>query len=81
MLHKLHVCLHSSEPWDNAHRPNPITDSLTGASGWFGRTALHVYEQEHGPEALRRELIPLRLARALGGVRQSPWPGEGLRVR
>lgn len=31
---------------------------LTGASGWFGRTALHVYEQEHGPEALRRELIP-----------------------
>lgn len=58
MLHKLHVCLHSSEPWDNAHRPNPITDSLTGASGWFGRTALHVYEQAHGPEALRREVIP-----------------------
>ena len=31
---------------------------LTGASGWFGRTALHVYEQEHGPEALRRDVIP-----------------------
>jgi nucleoside-diphosphate-sugar epimerase len=31
---------------------------LTGASGWFGRTALHVYEQAHGPEALRREVIP-----------------------
>ena len=31
---------------------------LTSASGWFGRTALHVYEQEHGPEALRREVIP-----------------------
>ena len=31
---------------------------LTGASGWFGRTALHIYEQEHGPEALRRDVIP-----------------------
>ena len=31
---------------------------LTGASGWFGRTALWEYEQEHGPEALRREVIP-----------------------
>ena len=31
---------------------------LTGASGWFGRTALHVYEQAHGPEALRRQVIP-----------------------
>jgi nucleoside-diphosphate-sugar epimerase len=31
---------------------------LTGASGWFGRTALWAYEQEHGPEALRREVIP-----------------------
>ena len=31
---------------------------LTGASGWFGRTALWAYEQEHGPEALRRDVIP-----------------------
>ncbi len=31
---------------------------LTGASGWFGRTALYEYEQEHGPEALRRDVIP-----------------------
>ena len=31
---------------------------LTGASGWFGRTALWEYEQEHGPEALRRDVIP-----------------------
>ncbi len=36
--------------------PAPLL--LTGASGWFGRTALHVYEQAHGPEALRREVIP-----------------------
>lgn len=32
---------------------------LTGATGWFGRTALHEYEREHGPEALRRDVIPL----------------------
>ena len=31
---------------------------LTGASGWFGRTALHGYEQAHGAEALRRQVIP-----------------------
>jgi nucleoside-diphosphate-sugar epimerase len=31
---------------------------LTGASGWFGRTALWEYEQVHGPEALRRDVIP-----------------------
>jgi nucleoside-diphosphate-sugar epimerase len=30
---------------------------LTGASGWFGRTALWEYEQLHGPEALRRDVI------------------------
>lgn len=30
---------------------------LTGASGWFGRTALWEYEQMHGPEALRRDVI------------------------
>lgn len=30
---------------------------LTGASGWFGRTALWEYEQRHGPEALRRDVI------------------------
>lgn len=31
---------------------------LTGASGWFGRTALYEYEQQHGPEVLRRDVIP-----------------------
>ena len=31
---------------------------ITGASGWFGRTALWEYEQEHGPDALRRDVIP-----------------------
>jgi len=31
---------------------------LTGASGWFGRTALWEYEQEFGPEALRHDVIP-----------------------
>lgn len=31
---------------------------VTGASGWFGRTALWEYEQLHGPDALRRDVIP-----------------------
>jgi nucleoside-diphosphate-sugar epimerase len=31
---------------------------LTGASGWFGRTALWEFERLWGPEALRRDLIP-----------------------
>jgi nucleoside-diphosphate-sugar epimerase len=31
---------------------------LTGASGWFGRTALWEYEQAHGPEALRGDVRP-----------------------
>ncbi len=31
---------------------------LTGASGWFGRTALWEYEQVHGPEAVRRDVLP-----------------------
>lgn len=62
---------------------------LTGASGWFGRTALHVYEQAHGPEALRREVIPFAsrqrwvdfgspqgpvLARPLAAITEVPGP-------
>ena len=30
---------------------------LTGASGWFGRTALWEYEQQYGPEALRSNVV------------------------
>ncbi len=30
---------------------------LTGASGWFGRTALWEYEQKYGPQALRRDVV------------------------
>ena len=30
---------------------------LTGAGGWFGKTALYEYEQCHGPGALREEVI------------------------
>ena len=30
---------------------------LTGAGGWFGKTALYEYEQRHGPEALRQDVI------------------------
>lgn len=31
---------------------------LTGASGWFGRTALWEYEQLYGAEALRSDVLP-----------------------
>ncbi len=31
---------------------------LTGAGGWFGLTALNVFEQKYGPEALRKFVIP-----------------------
>lgn len=30
---------------------------LTGAGGWFGTTALHIFEQVYGPEALRQHVI------------------------
>ena len=30
---------------------------LTGAGGWFGKTALYEYEQRYGAEALREEVI------------------------
>ena len=30
---------------------------VTGASGWFGRTALYEYEQQFGPAALRQNVI------------------------
>jgi nucleoside-diphosphate-sugar epimerase len=36
-------------------RRSPLV--LTGASGWFGRTALYEYEQQYGPEALRSDVI------------------------
>lgn len=30
---------------------------LTGASGWFGKTALWEYEQRYGPQALRHDVL------------------------
>lgn len=30
---------------------------LTGAGGWFGKTALYEYEQRYGPEALRKDVV------------------------
>jgi nucleoside-diphosphate-sugar epimerase len=30
---------------------------VTGASGWFGRTALYEYEKQYGPDALRNDVI------------------------
>jgi len=30
---------------------------LTGAGGWFGKTALYEYEQSHGPGALREQVV------------------------
>lgn len=48
---------------------------VTGASGWFGRTALWEYEQLHGPDALRRDVIscastakPIDIGSAYGPV-------------
>jgi nucleoside-diphosphate-sugar epimerase len=53
---------------------------LTGASGWFGRTALWEYEQRHGPEALRRDVIACSsTARPIDiGSPHGPVQGVGL---
>ena len=45
---------------------------LTGASGWFGRTALHVYERDHGSEGIAS------LALALGQVQGVSSPEGGV---
>jgi nucleoside-diphosphate-sugar epimerase len=43
----------------NSQCPSPRPFILTGASGWFGRAALHEYESLFGPTALRQDVIAL----------------------
>ena len=46
----------STQPFATASATGPLL--LTGAGGWFGLTALHVFEQTFGPEALRERVVP-----------------------
>ena len=46
----------STQPSVSASASPPIL--LTGAGGWFGVTALHVFEQTYGPVALRERVVP-----------------------
>jgi nucleoside-diphosphate-sugar epimerase len=45
---------------------------VTGASGWFGRTALYEYEQQFGPKALRSNIIACASSNRLIDIR-SPY--------
>jgi nucleoside-diphosphate-sugar epimerase len=53
---------------------------LTGASGWFGRTALWEYEQSRGPEALRRDVVAFAsTAKSIDfGSAHGPMPAQPL---
>jgi nucleoside-diphosphate-sugar epimerase len=44
------------QPSSRASATRPLL--LTGAGGWFGVTALHVFEQTYGPVALRERVVP-----------------------
>ena len=46
----------STQPSVIASAAGPLL--LTGAGGWFGLTALHVFEQTFGPKALRERVVP-----------------------
>jgi nucleoside-diphosphate-sugar epimerase len=54
---------------------------LTGAGGWFGSTALHVFEQTHGPEALRQRVIAFASRRRLIDFGSSHGPVQALDLR
>jgi len=54
---------------------------LTGAGGWFGTTALHVFEQTHGPEALRQRVIAFASRRRLIDFGSPHGPVQALDLR
>lgn len=54
---------------------------VTGASGWFGRTALYEYEQQFGPEALRSNVIPCSSTPRKIDICSSSGPVQSISIR